>query len=213
MNPRCHRFAALALAALLSACATPPATTPAPPTAPSAERVEWTFAGSTSFEQRRPGLGVSRKYTSRAGWADVYVYNLQRANWAPGVSDPGFAAHFQSSIEEVWAFGQRGTYADLKIRPVHDVKIGGRDFRRVAFQFRLEGRPTESFTYLTVIDRNLLKYRMSFNAGAGLDLGHVARHFIEENLRERATERGVMNTDHPSAPAVVSVLECPIPCN
>ena len=129
------------------------------------------------------------------------------------MSDPGFAAHFPSTIDEVRAFAQRGAYADLRIGPVHDVKIGGQDFRRVSFRFRLEGRPTESFTYLTVIDRNLLKYRMSFNAGAGLDLDLVARHFIEENLRERATERGVMITDHPSAPAVVSVLECPIPCN
>ena len=67
MQTQTARVAALVVAAMLSACATPPATTTSPPASPTAGRVEWTFAGSTSFEQRRPSLGVSRKYTIRAG--------------------------------------------------------------------------------------------------------------------------------------------------
>jgi hypothetical protein len=46
------------------------------------------------------------------------------------------------------------------------------------------GRPIESRTYLTALNGQLLKYRMSFYAPVLGDVDAIAKQFIEKNLRE-----------------------------
>ena len=137
-------------AMLLCACANPaapgatataasPGASSVGPGAPAAPAVRWKFVSTHSYEAQNPGLGVSHRHESAIGWADVYVYGLKRRNWAPGVDDAQFGAHFQSTIDEVRGQAARGTYGDLKIGPVRDVRIAGQMFRSVSFQFTRAG--------------------------------------------------------------------------
>lgn len=177
---------ALALALLLSACAStpPPAATPPTPASPQPP-VAWQAAGSTSFESQRPGLGTSYRYVapSVSGWIDVYVYGLRRADWQPGVGDPQFAGHFQSTIAEVRMAAQAGAYGSLQISPIRDTVISGQPFRSVGYRYTLRGEAMTSATYLTARNGQLLKYRVSIPAASGRDVDAVARQFIEDNLR------------------------------
>lgn len=171
-----RHIAALFLLVLVSACAT------VPPPAPQPSLV-WRQEGTTSYESRSPGLGISHRYVSASGWIDVYVYSLRRSNWAPGVGDAQFSAHFQSTIDEVRAFERRGAYAGVTVSAARDVTIAGQRFRTVNFRYAREGKPLLSATYLTARNGRLLKYRVSIEAASGLDVDTVAQQFIEENLR------------------------------
>lgn len=179
----------LCVAMLLVACGTPPgagpgataepSTTPAP--APAA--TGWRYRGSTSFEKDSPGLGVSHRYDSSAGGVDVYVYGLRRNNWAAGVADVQFKAHFEGTITEVQALARRGDYTQLEIGATQDLAIGGRIFRSVSFRFLRGSRPVQSFTFLTAMNGQLVKYRLSFYLPAAVDPALQARQFVEQNLR------------------------------
>ncbi len=181
----------LCVAMLLVACGTPPGAGPgataepsiAPTPAPAAAATGWRYRGSTSFEKDSPGLGVSHRYDSSAGWLDVYVYGLRRNNWAGGVADVQFKAHFEGTITEVQALARRGDYTQLEVGATQDLVIGGRTFRSVSFRFLRGARPVQSFTFLTAMNGHLIKYRLSFYLPAAVDPALQARQFVEQNLR------------------------------
>ena len=155
---------------------------PAPPA------VTWQHQGSHSYEAERPGLGVSDRYASPIGWADVYVYGLRRDDWRTGVDDAQFGAHFNMTIDEVKHYGRVGAYAELQIGEPRDVTVAGHVFRTISFRFVRDGRAMASTTYLTGRGGKLLKYRISIDANAPQELDAAARHFIEGHLR--STEPG-----------------------
>jgi hypothetical protein len=179
----------LLLAALFTGCAAVPDKAAAPDKAAQAQLVDWQYGGTRSFEKDDPGLGVSHRYQSKAGWIDVYVYGLQRSSWAAGVSDPQFQSHFQSTVEEVKEAVRKGNYADLKLGSERDVKIGGADFRTVRYTYMVSGKPVESHTFLSGVNGKLLKYRMSFYAPVPADLNSVLYRFIEEDMRAGSIPR------------------------
>jgi hypothetical protein len=184
--------ATLFLGAWLAGCGTPmpPAATTAPAAPPSqpapraAVGVTWQLTGTRNYETRSPGLGSSERYDSTVGWVDAYRYGMGRTDWATGVADPAFDAHFRGTIEDVRLLAQRGQYTDLRVGPPRDVRIGGLDFRTVTFQLRLRGQLHESRTYLTGLNGQLLKYRMSFPLPATGNLDDIARDFIERHLHD-----------------------------
>ncbi|MGH8618965.1 MAG: hypothetical protein ACREUW_14835 [Burkholderiales bacterium] len=171
----------LIIAALLTACA---ATPPVTETAPAAPPVAWKYTYMQSYEAKQAGLGVSYRYESTIGWTDAYVYTMRRTNWAAGVADAQFQAHFRSIIEAVEESARRGVYTDLKVGATRDLVISGQNFRSVSFQYKVNGRLVDSLAYLTALDGQLLKYRMSFYAPVPGDVDAIARQFIETNLRE-----------------------------
>jgi hypothetical protein len=171
-----NKIFALVLSLFFAACA-------AAAQEPSAPAPVWQHTGSASYEQKMPGLGTSQRYASSAGWIDVYVYDLRRNDWQSGVSDPQFAAHFDSTVDEVRFLAQRGMYADLQVDAVRDVVVSDHLFRTIRFRFSRDGKSMISATYLTAQDGHLLKYRVSLYAESGLDVAAVAESFIAENLR------------------------------
>ncbi|MEJ8857137.1 hypothetical protein WKW79_21345 [Variovorax robiniae] len=195
--------AAMSVGAWLAGCATgtPTAasaaiTAPVPTIRPPAG-VTWQLAGAHDFEANRPGLGSRQRYESVVGWVDVYHYGLGRSNWATGVADPAFDAHFRSTINEVRQLAQSGQYTDLKIGPTRDTRIGGLDFRTVSYQFRSQGRPLESRTFMTGLQGRLLKYRMNFPSPVEGDVDDIARDFIDKDLRHAP---GAIDASAPRAP-------------
>jgi hypothetical protein len=181
------RWPALVLtaAALLSGCIAPPAATPVVASAPAASEVQWQYVRSTSYEAGQPGLGISHRYQSGLGWVDVYVYGMQRSDWAAGVGDAAFSEHFKAAVDEVRLAGTRGVYAKVEVGPVSDELIDGQAFRRVSFRvLHAQSQKTyDSFTFLTGRNGRLLKYRMSFITPAPANVEAIAREFIERNLR------------------------------
>jgi hypothetical protein len=180
--------ALLIAATLLSGCAAPPgATSTDPPAAASrgTGAVYWQYMRSTSYEARQPGLGISHRYDSRVGWADVYVYDLKQGNWLPGVDDPRFDEHFKATVNEVQIARTNGVYAKVEVGPVSDLRIEEQTLRRVSFRLlhAATGRSYVSYTFLTARNGRLLKYRMSFATPAPADVDAIAREFIAQNLR------------------------------
>ena len=151
--------------------------------------VQWEFSGYTTYEERYPGLGSSKKYRSSIGWVDVYSYSLKRADWAGGSSDPAFAAHFQTTVDDVQQLALSGDYSELEMGPVQDVEIAGQPFRTVTFKLASKGLRLQSMTFVTALQGRLLKYRMSFVAPVPADVQDIVRKFIEDNLRARASKR------------------------
>lgn len=172
-----NRILTFILAIFLTACTS----IAQPPSGPSS--LAWEHTGSTSYEAQIPGLGTSERYASPAGWIDVYVYGLRRNDWKPGVSDPQFASHFESTVAEVRLYAQRGLYANLQIDAARDVVVAGNVFRTISFRFSRDSQPMISTTYLTAQNGQLLKYRVSIYAASGLDVAAAAQSFIEKNLR------------------------------
>lgn len=142
----------------------------------------WQYAGSMNYEPRNPGLGVSHKYLSSAGWIDVYIYSDRRCCWAAGISDPEFSVHFESIVEVVRLYAMHDIYHNLKIGTVQDVSISSQVFRTVIFEYTLDSQPLISSIYLTARNGQLLKYRVSLYATGSLDIEAVARSFIERDL-------------------------------
>jgi hypothetical protein len=175
---------AVALFALIFVTACTTVQTPPVETPTARPSLSWRVEGRTSYEQKFPGLGFSQRYASASGWVDVYVYNLRRPNWKPGVSDAQFGPHFDSTIAEVREAERRGAYVGVKIGSAQDISIAGQPFRTVRFEYSSGGKPIHSTTYLTGRNGQLLKYRISIFAASGLDIDAVARQFIEENLRD-----------------------------
>jgi hypothetical protein len=190
MTSKLMSLAAAALAGTwMAGCATIATTAPATavtapaPTIRPPPGVTWEPAGAHDFERNRPGLGSRQRYESAVGWVDVYHYGLGRNNWATGVSDPAFDAHFRSTINEVRQLAQSGQYTELKVGPTRDTRIGGLDFRTVSYSFRSQGRPLESRTFMTGLQGQLLKYRMNFPSPVDGDVDDIARDFIDKSLR------------------------------
>ncbi len=187
---------ALLLCTLLCACATAPGTSPGnspkasadaayePATAPPTG-VQWRYTGTRSYEALNAGLGRSHRFESSIGWVDVYVYDMKRTDWRPGVDDAQFDEHFKSTLAEVQRAAAQGVYASAKIGTTRDVRIDGLAFRSISFRLAnaRDGKVYDSFTYLTARGGRLLKYRMSFNAPAPANVDAVAREFIERSLR------------------------------
>lgn len=184
---------ALLLCTLLCACATaPPGTSPGTGTDAASEpatakptAVQWRYTGTKSYEALNAGLGHSHRFESRIGWVDVYVYDMKRTDWRPGVDDAQFDEHFKSTLAEVQRAAAQGVYASVKIGATRDLRIDGLAFRSISFRLvnARDGKAYDSFTYLTARGGRLLKYRMSFNAPAPANVDAVAREFIERSLR------------------------------
>jgi len=164
----------LVSALLLAACVTPP------PSAPWTG--SWEYRGSQDYERAHPGLGASHRFQSEIGWIDVYVYGLKRGDWADGVADPLFGRVFDSAVAEIRMAEQAGYYREVKLGRVEDVEIGGKAYRHLAMHFSSDGKPLESHLYLTAVNGQLLKFRMSFFAPVPSNLDAVMRDFIARHV-------------------------------
>lgn len=180
-----QRIFALFLLVLLTACASQPQLQQ------QAREVAWQQAGSRSYESQSPGMGSSSRFTSDAGWIDVFIYGLGRNNWQSGLEDPQFDASFESTIKEFRVVVERGIYTDVQIGAPQNTSIAGQPFRTVIYRFTLDKKPMHSVTCMGARNGQLLKYRVSIFAASGLDVDALARRFIEENLR---TDPGAAKT-------------------
>jgi hypothetical protein len=165
---------------LFTACATnSPHTTISTNSLPP---ITWKYVNSTSYEANSPGLGTSERYTSEIGWVDVYSYDMKRPNWTSGVTDLQFSAHFNETIASVRQLEKMGRYKNVVIIGPKDVNISNLTFRTVSFTYEMDGKPTNSVTYLTAKSGKLLKYRISMFVTNQLSIESVADAFIRENL-------------------------------
>lgn len=167
----------------LTACQTPPGGDSAllpPGTLPAA----WEYQGRQDYESRYPGLGYSDKYESPAGVIDIYRYDLQHRDWQAGVTDPSFAAHFESTVDDIRRMAERGDYRELRVGAIEEVRLAGQTMRSVSLRFVRNGRAMVSYTYLGAMDGQLLKFRLTFFLPSPLKvhMDRYARTLVERSL-------------------------------
>lgn len=146
----------------------------------------WKFNGIQSFEEQEPGLGDAERYTSSAGWIDIYRYDMNRV-WQEGTDDPDFDAHFDGTIADIQTAVRKGYYSNLIVGPRRDLTIAGQPFRTVSFTMTVRGVRTDSRTYLTGHNDKLLKYRMSFKQPIPDGLDRNILEFIARTMNHPAT--------------------------
>ena len=175
----------------------------------------WQHMGSLSYEPYSPGLGTSQRYVSQEGWIDVQVFGLGRTGWKLGVSDPQFAASFESTVRtDVRLFGLFPTITNLQFdAATRDIVISGSPFRTISSRFSHDGKPMISATYLTAQNGQLLKYHVSIYTASGLDVAAVAQSFIEEDLRSGHLRSGHVTPSRNGAQAIIDSFPGCIRCS
>lgn len=170
------KYLAAVLVAFVASCATPPA---APAT-----RVEWAYKGESDYEARHPGGGTSKRYESNIGWIDVYWFSAGRDNWLEGTSDPGLKPILDGAAHEILQAQDQGHYRNVGFGQPQDVTIAGRRFRHFPVRYEFRGKAVNSHTFLTAMNGQLLKYRMSFNEPIPASLDRLIETFIGQTLHE-----------------------------
>lgn len=164
------RFSFLLILVLLSGCATTDAAkvesgnqdkSVVRKAEPQHQEVHWRYRGTQDYEAMQSGLGSSRRYESRIGWVDVYDYTLGRKDWQEGVSDPAFAGHFQSVVEEILMAEKAGYYINVSVGRPKDVTLSNVTFRHVKASYMTKQGDVESHVYMTAMGGRLLKFRVS----------------------------------------------------
>jgi hypothetical protein len=137
-----------------------------------------------SYETKFPGMGASRRYVHPLGlgWADIYSYDLKRADWVSGVSDPKFASEFSLVIYAVHHQEGVGKYKNMSIGEPKDVIVKNLMFRTVSFKYDVDGKTVNSSIYLTAIGGKLLKYRISIDKDSKQNIDDLAVSLIAESL-------------------------------
>lgn len=119
------------------------------------------YAGGKDYRDRNPGLGQSWRFESEYGWADEFAYDMN-SDWKDGIT-PQLKDHVKKYIlKDFESTKQQGAYKSFKIVSTDDETIGGVKFVRMKLEIvHDDGKKIESYMYLTAINGELLKFRIS----------------------------------------------------
>lgn len=149
----------------LSGCTTTPekmASSVSPAVAlpqPTSEPVTWKHVASQDFETRYPGMGYSRRFESKTGWADVYFYDGGYKAWQDGIDDPHLRTVYDSVVREIQTVSGKETA--VKVLKSDTLTIDGVPYRHAVFLLTLKGNALESHLFLTVLGKRIVKYRIT----------------------------------------------------
>jgi hypothetical protein len=158
--------------------------------------IEWQYKGTTNYEEKSPGGGVSKRYESNIGWIDVYRFSAGRNNWLEGTSDPGFKERFDNVAQGILDAQKQGSYRNVSIEPSTDIVVGGHAFRHFIARFELREKVFESHTFMSAVSGQLLKYRMSFAHPPPATVASVTTAFIEQTVGEYEKPAAVAAAKH-----------------
>jgi hypothetical protein len=117
----------------------------------------------TSYEEERPGLGVSVVYETPGVNVTVYLYNLGAPALPSDVGSPQTAAEFSEAVRRIFRFGKMGLYSDVSVEEVGTTWIGPEGSRRAAryasFRYAADHLTWHSRLYLLTYRDHFLKIR------------------------------------------------------
>lgn len=144
----------------------------------------WQYEGSNSFEETQPGYGIAYGFSSDAdAKAHLYLYDLGKKDWLNGLADPGLPQVMQGIKDEIRTVQQKGFYKQASFAQQSKTSIAGQEFYVQPVQLSTEYDHIRSFVYLTVLNHQLLKFRISFvNPPAFFDVAQISQDFIKNTL-------------------------------
>jgi hypothetical protein len=169
----------------------------------------WTLISQKSFEDSNPGYGVSKGYKSYAGTITVYTYDLGFSDWQEGISDLRLNKEMDYVRLSILQAEQQGTYRNVKLEPVETLQIAEHEFLYFDSHIDMNSQRVWSAALLTVIDGNILKFRMSTGAKPVDDPKRVLFEFVEEYLTSVNTSSAPKTTETATVRAIryTNILE------
>ena len=146
----------------------------------------WQYEGSNSFEEKMLGYGIAYGFSSDAdAKANIYLYDLGKKDWLNGLADPGLQQVMQGIKDEIRLVQQKGLYKQASFAEEGKTSIAGQEFYVQPVQLSTEYDHIRSFVYLTVLNHQLLKFRISFvNPPAFFDVAQISQDFIKNTLND-----------------------------
>jgi hypothetical protein len=122
------------------------------------------------FPQRALGVNIGYVEPERAVRGSVYIYNAGASVIPSGIDAPSVQKHFEQVIDEVKSLEKSG-----QVRAVTLTDVGARrtQFSGCGVQFlwreydmNVDGNILRSATYLTAVNNNFVKLRMTYRGDA-----------------------------------------------
>lgn len=122
---------------------------------------DFKYVDSKDYRDRNPGFGQSWRFKSEYGWADEFVYNMGAA-WEDGITAQ-LDGHVKGAIIKDFEYTeQQGSYRSFKILSTDEESVGGIKFVRMKLDIvHDDGKRIESYMYITAMNGELLKFRIS----------------------------------------------------
>lgn len=146
----------------------------------------WQYQGATDYEQKLPGYGVSYRFVSEAdAKADIYVYDMGKKDWKTGIADADLPKIMDMAKNEIRRVQERGDYQQVSFGVATQASIDGQDFYVQPVQLKTEHDQISSFIYLSVLNHQLLKLRISFmNPPSFFDMNQISQNFLKDALKD-----------------------------
>lgn len=169
---------------------------------PNTTTLKWYYLGKNDFEQTLPGYGVSYGFASEAdAKANIYIYSLGKKDWKNGISDSNLNKVLQDVKSEIQQVQQQGAYQQASFTEPTQISIDGQDFYVQPVQLKTEYDQISSFVYLSVLNHQLLKFRISFiNPPSFFDTAQISQNFIRDTLKD------LNQAEQPASPPAGQVL-------
>ena len=155
----------------------------------------WQYRGEIDYEQDSPGYGKGYQFISWVGRAfiDVYRYDLGKENWLEGIADPDLIKVLDIAKNEIYHQLQKGAYVQANFSELRQSTIADQDFYIQPVYLETPQHPMTSFIYLTVLNKRLLKFRISYiSPPSSYDIEQINNNFIEEavnGLKQQETPK------------------------
>lgn len=139
---------------------------------------DFKYESTRDYRDKNPGLGRSWKFSGEYGWVDVYRYDMGRG-WDAGVT-PDLKKHLEIVYADIESVKKSGAYKSCEAVSSTELTIGKIPFICVKFEIvRDDGKAYESYMYLTALDDEILKIRISLYRPADAKAKSAILEFVK----------------------------------
>ncbi len=117
------------------------------------------------YTKQNAGLGFSYRFGSPKDglWVDEYHYRANRPSWSNGIKNEAIEQHFKDNIAEARAAAKAGYYKSVEVLQQDSVTIEGVELLHCRLRtVTKQGDTLQSHIYLTALDGELAKFRVSW---------------------------------------------------
>jgi hypothetical protein len=119
-----------------------------------------------NYEEKQPGLGFARNYTSSNGKAGVYLYNLGLIQIDKEQRNVLLEKALGMAENEIESLGSMGIYSDVSPLGRTSVPWGdkrGTESLKSSYSYKQNGQQLISHIYILVVNDHFMKIRISYD--------------------------------------------------
>jgi hypothetical protein len=146
-----------------------------------------------NFEEKQPGLGIGRNYTSPGSKASIYIYNLGLDRIEENNKQILLDRVYAMAENEIKSLEEMGLYSDVENRGKEYVEWGDQQGTRgqvSSFSYTQGGKKLISYIYIIAVNDYFLKVRISHeefdNSDQRRDFLRDLGNLIPENSKSRS---------------------------